>query len=723
MTQPIMIAPFQSGLRRDLEPWLNPPDSFQEAVNVHVHHGFIVKRYGYQIFGKLKTLTLFQTITNLSNTMPITVTVADTTGYIAGDIVFISGVLAPFDILNNLFFTISNVTGTTFDLDGTDGTALGAFVLGGIVQLVSLDTDRVMGIYRYIMADGTQQSLAFNTTRANFLDTASIVSDYKPLDAAPIMNGGVEDFIWAVNWESTNIVNRLYFTNGKAFDGTLNGIRYYDGSGNFTVSFTPNLNPTATRKLYGAKLLFVIKQRLIALNTYEKIDADIKNIPQRARWCQAQGPSNWDDITPGGGGFVDAPTGDQIISARQIQDQLIVFFTDSVWTLRPVPDPALPFRWDKINNFRACNAKMGSVGYDRQVNALGLRGITGTDGMQTQRIDEGIHLFTQKDVTAKNFGKVFCERNYQFKRWWTLYNRSPVEGESNVPSDENNSVLIFDDESKAWTTYNLAMNCLGYQNLSSNYAYQDFTAANELDFTYEDYEEDESDYTSFIFQDSSEIFCGGDIYGVVHVMEVGGTDNVNGEITEIDVFLLTNEWNPFIKDGIQSQLVYVDFYLDTDELTSGLVQFFKDDNDDPYTSQLFDCLPHIGYLGSIQAITQANPAQVTIPDHGLSTGDFLYIYGVEGMTQINALSYTITVVDANNFTLDGIDSTAFTAYSSGGAIYERAFYKTKVWKRIYCGGTGYEHQMSITSVGQNRALRIHAFKPYFAAIGTRTVTT
>src|SRR5277367_4826496 len=70
--------------------------------------------------------------------------------------------------------------------------------------------------------------------------------------------------------------------------------------------------------------------------------------------------------------------------------------------------------------------------------------------------------------------------------------------------------------------------------------------------------------------------------------------------------------------------------------------------------------------GSISNISQANPAQVTSMAHGLQTGAIIVIINVDGMIEVNNQTYTITVVDANNFTLNGIDSTAFTPYNTGG---------------------------------------------------------
>ena len=69
---------------------------------------------------------------------------------------------------------------------------------------------------------------------------------------------------------------------------------------------------------------------------------------------------------------------------------------------------------------------------------------------------------------------------------------------------------------------------------------------------------------------------------------------------------------------------------------------------------------------TITVATQANPCVVTAVAHGFSSGDLIYISGVVGMTQLNARLFTIANVTANTFELSGVNSTAYTAYSSGG---------------------------------------------------------
>ena len=76
---------------------------------------------------------------------------------------------------------------------------------------------------------------------------------------------------------------------------------------------------------------------------------------------------------------------------------------------------------------------------------------------------------------------------------------------------------------------------------------------------------------------------------------------------------------------------------------------------------------------AITAATRANPCVVTSNAHGYAVGDWVYITGVVGMTQLNNRFFRISAVTANTFTLGylptgNIDSTAYTAYSSVGTV-------------------------------------------------------
>ena len=69
---------------------------------------------------------------------------------------------------------------------------------------------------------------------------------------------------------------------------------------------------------------------------------------------------------------------------------------------------------------------------------------------------------------------------------------------------------------------------------------------------------------------------------------------------------------------------------------------------------------------NITAATQANPCVLTSAAHGLTDGALVKLAAIGGMTQLNGQVAVIQVLTANTFALLGVDSTGYTAYTSGG---------------------------------------------------------
>jgi hypothetical protein len=135
-------------------------------------------------------------------------------------------------------------------------------------------------------------------------------------------------------------------------------------------------------------------------------------------------------------------------------------------------------------------------------------------------------------------------------------------------------------------------------------------------------------------------------------------------------------------------------------------------------------MPNLDFVSIIQGISKTNPLLVNSAQHGLTTGQTVFIYGVKGMTKVNSGNgYTITVVNANSFTLDGIDGTdsSYDPYTGGGKVYLKEFYQTKTWIRAYGGGIGYLHRVKVSIEGGDKPFRIHALKPSFRPRGKRTI--
>jgi hypothetical protein len=79
-----------------------------------------------------------------------------------------------------------------------------------------------------------------------------------------------------------------------------------------------------------------------------------------------------------------------------------------------------------------------------------------------------------------------------------------------------------------------------------------------------------------------------------------------------------------------------------------------------------------GRTSAILNITQANPAVVKSSNHGLTNGDQVIINGVNGMIQVNNLTHTVANATADTFELQGVDSTAYGAYTTVAPLHGEA---------------------------------------------------
>jgi len=74
----------------------------------------------------------------------------------------------------------------------------------------------------------------------------------------------------------------------------------------------------------------------------------------------------------------------------------------------------------------------------------------------------------------------------------------------------------------------------------------------------------------------------------------------------------------------------------------------------------------LGANKTITAITLADPAVVTSNAHGLANGTYV-VLTTTGMSQVNGRVFRIANQAANTFELEGLDSTAYSAFATGFA--------------------------------------------------------
>lgn len=142
----------------------------------------------------------------------------------------------------------------------------------------------------------------------------------------------------------------------------------------------------------------------------------------------------------------------------------------------------------------------------------------------------------------------------------------------------------------------------------------------------------------------------------------GGVFTGSGEIIVKNNFnILTKRFNPFISQGQQVRLGFIDFYFFNSIDGQVSVDIFIDeDSSNPITT------PPSGFISTVQVsiinITNAVQAVITVSTPTLfRPGDNIYILGVAGMIQINGLTAEVVSSTTTTVTVN-INSTTFGAY-------------------------------------------------------------
>lgn len=355
-------------------------------------------------------------------------------------------------------------------------------------------TNNVPGAHFYsitaIVTGGTTQ---VTTSVANNFQVGDIVYINNATIAAPDNLNGKTGAVTIAGNPFTVAINSAAsgaYTapSGVAWSPTLSktaggdGIRWFDG---FTagaapvtgwVNFNPPLDNTAIPQiLLGALMLFPYKGYLVVLNTVEGISlAAGRRFTNRARWSQAQSPEpngtvfyappypintvgtvvnpgdEWYPVPLNTGGFVDAPTSEDIIAAEFIKDTLVVYFESSKWKLTYTGNPITPFIWEKLNTEIGATSTFSIVPFDRNILSIGPNGAYGCDSVNTERIDRIIpdEVFNFH-TTNNNAKRIYGIRDFYGESVQWTFTDNDQQPTSTYPSKTlyynylNNSFAIF----------------------------------------------------------------------------------------------------------------------------------------------------------------------------------------------------------------------------------------------------------------------------------------
>ena len=521
----------------------------------------------------------------------------------------------------------------------------------------------VMGLgQRLIPAINAEETIAFDQKYAySFNNTSNVFTQIGSVSWA----GEDYDFFYTTNyWFTTDGEPYLWVTNFGA--PATNPIRVYDGTA--WTTFNPTTN--GSNEMYSARILIPYKGRMVALNTREGATSGTTvQYPNRARWSQNGAPfsavaaganptatQEWRDDIKGRGGYVDCPTSEHIISADFVRDTLIVGFESSTWALRYTGNEILPFVWDRINRELGTEGTFSTVPFDRGLLSVGDKSINICDGNGVERIDEKIpdevfqihNTFDGSSKVSDGPLRVHGTRDFFEKLvYWTF----PDAATSAKFPDR---VLVYNYDAKNWALFTDSFTCFGVHRRFNDLRWQDLvdTSWQQANFA----------WASAKLQSQFPNTIAGNQQGYVLVLDQKVTNDESLTITGItggssQVSLEVTNHN--LDDG---DYVYVSGCLGTGELELNdrvfSVNVTDADNITLDTKPRFD----------ITAITQAAEAVVTAPGHTFSVGDHWYIDRVSaGMTEISGLSGIVNAVSGSSVKLD-VDSSTFTAYTSGGSI-------------------------------------------------------
>jgi hypothetical protein len=352
---------------------------------------------------------------------------------------------------------------------------LGALLFNVIANYKKIISRPVMALpVEETTAINSEELKAFDTVKANLYSNALqrfVDISFDTTGAAISWTGDDSDFFWAWNYYTDATTgNKLFWvTNNVPADG----IKYYNANaypippGQGWVTPVLRTSSAVAGNVVNTCLMIVsYRNRLVLLNTTETVGGVSRNFAQRARWCQNGTPvpsavapiqTPWYDNVPGLGGYIDAPTAEEIVACGFYKDTLVVFFERSTWQLFYTGNEALPFAWQRINNQFGCESTHSVVGFDKGLFAVGNVAIITSDSVNVERIDLKIptEVFDFHNQT-KGPLRVYGIRDYFYQFvYWTFPNAAQ---NGTFP----NKVLVLNYLDGAFSFYDDSYTCLGY---------------------------------------------------------------------------------------------------------------------------------------------------------------------------------------------------------------------------------------------------------------------
>lgn len=405
-----------------------------------------------------------------------------------------------------------------------------------------------------------------------------------------------------------------------------------------------------------------------------------------------------------GAGVIDIPSDSFISSCDFNRDTLVIFTEQGTWGMQYTSNDVVPFTLSRFDDSRGSQAPYGTCTYQNRTNAASTRGLVLTDGYSVVRSDGKIPDYSFNEIDQSNFNLCFGGFVDEERDQYLIH---PSPGQ--LMSDR---ILVSNYEEFNWSVYRLPLSCMGSYISTNNVTWNDLSVYKtwaQMSAVYKT-------WGSFAFSSGAPFAIGGGHNGQITQLNVTASEDYpvqvraittiperslqvttdfqdwqlgdyvyltgingmveanqkQGQITTIvddnytfimDIEDNISNFNTYIDSGTASKVIHFEtmtkkfnpFAVSNQKVRCGWVYFYVSTSDTDLTTNEY-----------IVDADNTNPCVITVPDHGYKSGIEVYIDGVQGMTELNAGSYFITVIDENTFSLDDTDATGFGVYTGFG---------------------------------------------------------
>lgn len=704
--QPVYIAGSSIGLVTDRKPFLLPDQAFSQLNNAYVWRERVKKREGLEILGRLRRLLTGQALGN-----------TDGAGNFSGNIIAILGLEATSQIeLGSIEVTVgaqvftepATPDGTLSNGAGGTGTinyATGALTIDTNPNLAATPVTinfnyfpglPVMGIWqREIPGLNQEDTIFFDTTYA-YINPGTGFQEWIP---GTTWSGGDADFFWATNYRGSADNDRLFFVTNFV-SNAANPIRYANPAGTTWTTFAPLI--TATDTLFQTRILIPYFGRLLALNTYEGTTAGgaalATNFFNRCRFSQIGSPiavDAWRSDIFGKGGFIDAPTNEEIVSATFFKNTLIVGFERSTWQLRYVGEYGLPFLWERISSDFGTESTFSPILFDQGVASVGDRAITSATANTVQRIDEQIpdtvFSFRNED---NGLERVIGIRDFRRELAYWCYS------EANSGKKFPTNTLLYNYRNNTFANFRNNVTFFGIFQPQTNVTWDSLVVTWDSNVTWDDVE-DESGFERIVV---------GNQQGYVHYYGYTTFDDPSLAISAVDLTISPNRLTIVNHNLIEGDIIYLSGLLYDGTPTNSLNDqfFYVIDDDDAdhihiaywdgtaYADTPIQAAPP-NYVGGgevrliprLSVITKDfNPIQDSTKQFKLSYVDFLMDNNDNSMSVAlyvnSSLNSQANLITGNQI----VDTSATAPYQDSSSDY--------VWQRFFATTVGQFCRIEVT---------------------------